>query len=120
MTAKTTKTLYWSLTGLFCAFMLFSAIGGMMHPNGDKGSMVNLGYPSYFLYMLGVGKISGVIALLQNRFKTIKEWAFAGFTIDFVSAFWSMAASGVSGGMLTPPVIALALTFGCYYLWKKL
>lgn len=120
MKPRTINVLYWVLTILFSAFMLFSAIGGMvMGGNGDNSSMKSLGYPSYFLMMLGVGKILGVIAILQTKFRTVKEWAFAGFTIDFIAAFWSMKAVGEGMGMLMAPVIALIIMFSCYALWKK-
>lgn len=117
MKPKTIKILYWTLTILFCGFMLLSAIGGMTQKNDGNN---NLGYPAYFAIMLGIGKICGVIALLQTKFKTLKEWAFAGFTIDFISAFWSMAVSGTPKSILLAPVIAMAIMFSCYFLWKKM
>ncbi len=38
-----------------------------------------LGYPIYFLTLLGVWKILGVIAVLIPKFPLLKEWAYAGF-----------------------------------------
>jgi uncharacterized membrane protein len=41
--------------------------------------MTHLGYPSYFVTILGVSKILGVTALLIPKFPLLKEWAYAGF-----------------------------------------
>lgn len=38
-----------------------------------------IGYPLYFLYIIGVWKILGVMAILIPQFKLVKEWAYAGF-----------------------------------------
>jgi hypothetical protein len=37
-------------------------------------------------YILGIAKFIGALVLIQRRFKTIKEWAYAGFTIDILGA----------------------------------
>ena len=47
------------------------------------------GYPVYFLTILGVWKILGVIAILAPRFKLLKEWAYAGFFFAMTGALAS-------------------------------
>ncbi|HTB32975.1 MAG TPA: DoxX family protein, partial [Bacteroidia bacterium] len=48
-----------------------------------------LGYPVYFLTILGVWKILGVIAILVPKFKLVKEWAYAGFFFAMTGALAS-------------------------------
>jgi uncharacterized membrane protein YphA (DoxX/SURF4 family) len=54
----------------------------------------SMGYPPFFLTILGVAKILGAIALVQPMFKRLKEWAYAGFTITLIGAAWSHIAVG--------------------------
>lgn len=48
-----------------------------------------MGYPPYFILMLGIIKMAGVAALWQSRIKWLREWAFAGFAFDTIFAFVS-------------------------------
>lgn len=51
--------------------------------------MEHLGYPSYFLSILGIWKILGVIAILIPGFKLVKEWAYAGLFFVMTGAIVS-------------------------------
>ena len=81
--------------------------------------MKHLGYPVYLLTILGVAKILGVVAILQQKFRTFKEWAYAGFTIDLVGASASFYFTGDGLGMILAPMIFLAVMFTSYFLWKR-
>jgi hypothetical protein len=76
-------------------------------------------YPIYIIVITGVFKLFGAIAVLQNKFKTIKEWAFASFAINFIGAFASRAFVGDAGGLLFIPIVMLVIMFILYYFWKK-
>jgi hypothetical protein len=69
---------------------------------------------------LSVAKLFGVIALLQIKFHTVKEWAFAGFAFVFIGAFISKACLGDTTGSLLAPLIMLLILFGLYYFWRRL
>jgi hypothetical protein len=56
-----------------------------------------LHYPSYFVTILGVWKVLGVIAILVPRFPRLKEWAYAGIFFDLTGAAASCAAVGGYG-----------------------
>ena len=119
MKPKTIKTLYWIVTGLFLSAMLMDAIGGITHQQAGIDNITHLGYPVYILTMMGTAKVLGVLAILQTRYTAIKEWAYAGFTISFLGAFWSRLAMGDAIGLAIAPVIMLAVMFVSYFLWKK-
>ena len=119
MTPKTTKVLYWIVTVLFCLGMLFSAVSELMQVESAKEVMQHLGYPLYLNTILGVAKILGVIAIFQWKLKTIKEWAYAGFTIDFIGAAASIyfAGDGIFAVLSVLPFFVVL--FLSYFLWKK-
>jgi hypothetical protein len=120
MKQKTIKINYWIFTTLFALFMLFSGVSSFMPPT-EQGLavMALLGYPLYLNFILGTAKILGVVAILQNKFKTIKEWAYAGFTFDMLGAASSFALSGVPiQSLFVLPFVVLM--FVSYYFWKKI
>ena len=119
MKPKTIIITYWVLTILFALAMLGDAYGGITKQQAGKDVMRHLGYPIYTMVITGVFKLFGAIAILQNKFKIIKEWAFAGFAINFIGAFASRAFMGDSFALLVPPVIMLLVMFILYYFWKR-
>ena len=119
MKPKTIKIIYWIVTILFALFMLFSGVSGAMQTEQGKEIMKHLGYPAYVNTIIGVAKILGAIALLQTKFRTIKEWAYAGFTIDFIGAGASFYFAGDGILMALSTIPFFAVMFISYYLWKK-
>jgi hypothetical protein len=119
MKPKTIKIIYWTVTALFVLAVLQSGIVELMHTEGSKQVMDMLGYPQYLNTILGVAKILGAIAVLQPTYKTIKEWAYAGFTIDFIGAMVSGINATNGTAIIVVPLIFLAVMFLSYFLWKK-
>ena len=119
MKPKTIKIIYWVVTILFSLFMLYSGVSEVMQIEQGKELMKHLGYPIYVNTIIGVAKILGALAILQWKFRTLKEWAYAGFTIDFIGAGASMYFAGDRILMALSPIIFLAVMFISYFLWKK-
>jgi hypothetical protein len=119
MQQKTIKILYWVITILFVAFMLFGAISELMQVESAQKALTDLGYPVYLNYILGTAKIIGAIVLLQWSFKTVKEWAYAGFTIDILGAAGSVFLIGGGIGPALFTLVFLVPLFLSYWLWKK-
>ena len=89
---------YWVMT-IFVALPIGS--GGVaqvlrLQQNVD-GFVHVLGYPLYFVTILGVWKILGAIAILVPGFPRLKEWAYAGIFFDLTGAAATWAAVGGSG-----------------------
>lgn len=120
MKPKTIKIIYWVLVTLFSLAMLGDAIGGITMQQAGVVVLKHLGYPLYMMPMYGVAKILGIIAILQPKYRAIKEWAFAGFVFTFISAFLSRVIMHDPVADLAPPLIILAFTLAVYLLWKKL
>lgn len=119
MKPKTIKISYWIVTILFSLSMLFSGITEVLQIEQAKEVMKHLGYPIYVNKIIGTAKILGVIAILQWKFKTIKEWAYAGFTIDIIGAAASMFFAGDGIFMVLSTIPFLVVMFTSYFLWKK-
>jgi hypothetical protein len=119
MKPKTLITLYWIFTIIFALLIFLDGIGGVTRQQAGIDALKHLGYPVYFLTIAGVARLLAVVALLQTKFKVIKEWAFAGIAINFVGAFASKAFVGDSFGLVILPLIMLGFLFIPYTLWKK-
>lgn len=120
MREKTIKIWYWIVTALFALFMLFSGISELIGTESGNAVIVGLGYPLYINTILGIAKILGVIAIIQTKFKTLKEWAYAGFAFDIIGAGASYGLNG--NGILSVLFIIpfLLVLFVSYYFWKKM
>ncbi|MES2064582.1 MAG: DoxX family protein [Bacteroidota bacterium] len=105
--------------GADCFIRISHAYGGITKQEAGQEVMRHLGYPIYIMVITGVFKLFGAVAILQNKLKTIKEWAFAGFAINFMGAFASRAFVGDNGGLLILPLVILVIMFILYYFWKK-
>lgn len=91
---KRNKIIYWIATGLLALGMLQSGILAELRTKDWIDLITPLGYPIYFLNILGTWKILGVIAILVPRFKLVKEWAYAGFFFAMTGALVSHLACG--------------------------
>jgi hypothetical protein len=78
-------------------------------PPGVYG-ITHLGYPIYFLTILGVWKILGVAAVLIPKFPLLKEWAYAGFFFAMSGAVFSHIAVGDPVKEIVPALLLLILT----------
>lgn len=116
---KTLTISYWVLTLLVAIAMLADGVAGLMLEQTGQEVMRQLGYPVYIMTITGVAKLLGAVALVQTRFVTIKEWAYAGFTINFIGAGASWLLAGKDLSFVIAPLVALALLFGTYFLWKQ-
>ena len=91
---KRNKIIYWVATILLAFGMLQSGIFAVLRTKDWVDLVTGLGYPVYFLTILGIYKILGVIAILIPRFKLLKEWAYAGFFFAMTGALASHLACG--------------------------
>lgn len=116
---KKDKTIYWAstiiamLTGATTAFFYFA------HPFFVE-AFKHLGFPAYFRIELAIAKILGMVALLVPTIpRIIKEWAYVGFAITFISG--SIAHGLIDGlGKGIAPLISLTALVVSYYYFRKL
>lgn len=117
--SKSTNKWYWFTTILFALFLLMDAYGGITKQQAGVDVLTHLGYPLYLLVIVGVAKLFCAAAILQTKYTTIKEWAFACFAAICFLAFASRASVGDTGIDLIFPVIFFCIMLVPYYFWKK-
>jgi hypothetical protein len=120
MSQKSLRTTYWIVTLLFCLLQGWSALQYMMEAPRMTESITALGYPVYFMKILGTAKLLGIAAILYGRFPTLKEWAYAGFTFDTLGAAASHLANGDGALIAIVPLLFCAAQLTSYFLWKRL
>ncbi len=119
---KRNKIIYWIATiwlstGMLStgAFQLFKAqVEGSLSPPGVYG-IVHLGFPVYFLTILGVWKILGVVALLVPKFPLLKEWAYAGFFFIMSGAIYCHIAVNDPAKELISALLNLIIILVSWY-----
>jgi uncharacterized membrane protein YphA (DoxX/SURF4 family) len=116
---KTAKVIYWIVTLLFVSAI---GSGGVMmligNPENVKG-ITDLGYPAYLCTILGVAKILGSIAILfGGKFRTLKEWAYAGISFDLLGASASYALHGGTLLHMIAPLVLLVFVLISHRQWK--
>jgi hypothetical protein len=112
---KRNKIIYWVSTIWLALGMLSSGIVQLFNVKTEVDFITHLGYPVYFLRILGGFKILGVVALLIPKFPLQKEWAYAGFFFAMSGAVFSHLASGDGAKEFFGPVLLLILTVVSWY-----
>ena len=72
--------------------------------------MTHLGYPSYFLVLLGTWKVLGAFVLLIPGRPLLKEWAHAGAFFTYTGAIVSHLTTGYALGEVGLLAILTVLT----------
>ncbi len=116
---KTNKIIFWITTSIiFLGEGLLPALTSQSEM--AKEGIRHLGYPDYFGIMLTVFKVLGALALIIPQIPNrIKEWAYAGFAIDFIAAFVSIwVVDGFGVGLVLPLVAMVILVLSYVSHWK--
>ncbi len=110
---------FWIATGLFCLQMSFTAYAELRLPQ-VAAAFAHLGFPDYFRVELSWAKLLGVAVLLLPGPPRLKEWAYAGFAIDLVSALIAHFAVG-DGFAAWSWAAGSSLLWGLsYFFWRRL
>jgi uncharacterized membrane protein YphA (DoxX/SURF4 family) len=116
MTNKKQLIGYWICTGLIALSFLSGGVGEVVRAPQVIEGMHHLGYPAYFVVILGVWKILGTAAILAPRLPLVKEWAYAGMIFDLTGASTSHIASGDDARHIVTPLILAALVVASWAL----
>jgi hypothetical protein len=120
MNSKSTKAIYWAGVLLTAAWFGTSGVCELTKNPLVWDITLQLGYPSHFIYMLGVAKIAGVLVLLTpNKLLRLKEWVFAGVFFDITFAFFSkLSVLGFAATVVA--IVAFAMVSVTYVMFRKL
>jgi DoxX-like family len=101
---------YWLATVLVTAELGLGGIWDIQRLPMVRDLVTHLGYPSYFLVLLGTWKVLGAVALLVPRRPLLKEWAYAGAFFTYTGAIVSHLSAGYALGELPLLTVLTALT----------
>lgn len=117
---KKDRIIYWTTTVIFSLVMLMSAYN-YLNSVEMKAAFVHLGFPDYFRVELAVAKFLGVIALLVPGIpKVFKQFAYAGFAVNLVSASIAHFSKGDPVQAVVTPVVFGVILFVSYHFYNKL
>ena len=117
---KRDKIIFWATTGII---FLFEGVMPAFTSQSEmaKEGIRHLGYPEYFGVMLMVFKVLGALALIIPQIPNrIKEWAYAGFAIDFISAFVSTWAVDGLKPLTFFPIVFIGILVLSYVYYHRL
>jgi hypothetical protein len=117
---KATTILFWIFTALFCLEMSFTAYYELL-PQGAQ-AFTRLGFPGgYFRWELSLAKLVGVAVLLVPMAAArLKEWAYAGFAINLVSAIIAHLSISDRPLAFVPSTLTSVLWGLSYFFWRRL
>lgn len=117
---KKYKLIFWFTT---TALFLFEGVMPALTWNSEmsRQGIMGLGYPEYFVPMLTAFKVLGALALIIPAVPArVKEWAYAGFAIDFICAFISIAVVAGFSLMTFFPLLVLVFLILSYISREKM
>ena len=122
---KATTILFWIFTALFCLEMSFTAYYELL-PQGAQ-AFTRLGFTNgYFRWELSLAKLVGVAVLLvpmvpaRGFIYVMKEWAYAGFAINLVSAIIAHLSISDRPLAFLPSTLTSVLWAASYFFWRRL
>lgn len=81
---KTTKIIYWVTTGIIC---LFASTAIFMNSEMAIEGTKHVGIPRWLGLEISIGQLIGLVLLIVPAVPArIKEWAYVGFGILYISA----------------------------------
>jgi uncharacterized membrane protein YphA (DoxX/SURF4 family) len=108
---------YWTSNAILVAELLLGGIWDILRTPQVLQTVSRLGYPGYFLIILGIWKLLGAAALSVPGFPRLKEWAYAGVVFDCSGAIASQFLAGrVDLGPLAYLFVLLGVTAASWSL----
>ena len=117
LTSRGSIIAYWVTTALVVFELALGGVWDILRVPQVRGLIERLGYPSYFLIILGIWKLLGAVALVIPRFPRLKEWAYAGVLFDLTGAIVSLLASGlIDAGTMAYPIVMTGVAVASWAL----
>ena len=107
---------YWGATALTAFAFISGGLADLARGPAMVSGMAHLGYPSYFMLILGAWKVLGALAILAPRLPRLKEWAYAGIAFDLTGAALSHAAVGDPAAKVLVPLVILGIAAASWAL----
>ena len=99
---------YLVTTALVVLAFVGSGVANLLRVEHVAHDMLRLGYPTYFMSVLGTWKVLGALAVALPGLPRLKEWAYAGMCFDLTGAAASRAASHDEAVTVVVPLVLAA------------
>lgn len=113
---------FWVATALFCLEMSFTAYYELLRLPEAAQAFTRLGFSApAFRVELSWAKIVGVLVLLLPMLPArVKEWAYAGFAINLISALIIHLSIHDRMAAVAPSATTSVLWVLSYFFWRRL
>ena len=116
MTRRASPIAYWTATAILAFSLVSGGAAQILGQPDTVAGVVRLGYPAYFITILGVWKVLGGLAVLAPRLPRLKEWAYAGAVFDLTGAGISSAVCGIGARHVVVPFVLAGVAFASWAL----
>src|SRR2546427_6587613 len=103
------KVTYWVSTVLVAALSVFAGFAYLSGSPQAVQGFAHVGYPQQLRIILGIAKLLGAITLVVPGLAKLKEWAYAGFTFAWISAFVAHYLANDGPKVFMPLILLLLL-----------
>jgi len=97
MKSRAKAIAYWAATGMIVLAMFSGGVAELAHRPETINGMKELGYPVYFIMIIGFWKLLGSVALVAPGLPRVKEWAYAGIFFNMTGAVVSHLVNHSAG-----------------------
>ena len=98
--------------------LLAGGVADILRVNWASTIMVHLGYPPCMMFIIGISKVLGSVAIIVPFSETVREWAYAGIFFEITGALASHLLSRDAVAAIGPPVAFTLITLLSWKLWK--
>lgn len=112
---KRDRIIYWIASIWLSLGMVSTGVVQIIQMEEEVQKMSALGYPAYFLRLIGIWKLLGIVAILVPKFPLVKEWAYAGFFFLTTGAIFTHIVAGDGASEFFGPTLLLILTIVSWF-----
>jgi uncharacterized membrane protein YphA (DoxX/SURF4 family) len=107
---------YWTTTTVLATECIGGGVMGALRLPPFIGIATDLGYPAYFMTILGIWFISAGLVLLAPGLPSLKEWAYAGIVFNYTGAAASHIWVGDGFDKVAGPLFFIVLAAASWAL----
>ncbi|CAN5162072.1 hypothetical protein BH23BAC1_BH23BAC1_28040 [soil metagenome] len=111
MKTRVTKIMAWIITGLLSLAFLFSGIAKITGQEFYVTGFIRWGYPLFFMYVIGILQILGVVGLYLKKFRFWAALGLAGIMAGAVATHVVSQEAEVIIGPALLMVLSIALAW---------
>lgn len=105
---------YWTTTALIASECAGGGVADLLRIPPFYPVMIGLGYPPYLATIMGTAKLIAAVIIVVPALPRLKEWAYAGITVNLAGAIASHVAMHQSLSNVVAPGLFLGLALASW------